>query len=34
VFAIDGKVDEGDLYNAEGIEKMLPRPIAAESSPI
>ena len=25
VFAIDGKVDEGDLYNAEVIEKMLPR---------
>jgi alcohol dehydrogenase (cytochrome c) len=25
VFAIDGKVDEGDLYNTEVIEKMLPR---------
>jgi alcohol dehydrogenase (cytochrome c) len=24
VFAIDGKVDEGDLYNAVVIEKMLP----------
>ena len=24
VFAIDGKVDEGDLYNAQVIEKMLP----------
>ena len=23
VFAIDGKVDEGDLYNTEVIEKML-----------
>ena len=22
-FAIDGKVDEGDLYNTEVIEKML-----------
>jgi alcohol dehydrogenase (cytochrome c) len=25
VFAIDGKVDEGDLYNTEVIEKMLPK---------
>jgi alcohol dehydrogenase (cytochrome c) len=25
VFAVDGKVDEGDLYNAQVIEKMLPR---------
>jgi len=25
VFAIEGKVDEGDLYNTEVIEKMLPR---------
>jgi PQQ-dependent dehydrogenase (methanol/ethanol family) len=24
VFAIDGKVDEGDMYNAQVIEKMLP----------
>ncbi len=24
VFAIDGKVDEGDFYNAQVIEKMLP----------
>jgi alcohol dehydrogenase (cytochrome c) len=24
VFAIDGKVDEGNLYNAQVIEKMLP----------
>ena len=24
VFAIDGKVDEGSLYNAQVIEKMLP----------
>ena len=25
VFAIDGKVDEGDFYNAQVIEKMLPK---------
>ena len=25
VFAVDGKVDEGDLYNTEVIEKMLPK---------
>jgi alcohol dehydrogenase (cytochrome c) len=25
VFAIDGKVDEGDLYNTQVIEKMLPK---------
>jgi hypothetical protein len=24
VFAIDGKVDEGGMYNAQVIEKMLP----------
>ena len=24
VFAIDGKVDEGDAYNARVIEPMLP----------
>jgi len=24
VFAMDGKVDEGNYYNAEVIEKMLP----------
>ena len=24
VFSIDGKVDQGDAYNAEVIEKMLP----------
>ena len=24
VFAIDGKVDEGDYFNAQVIEKMLP----------
>jgi hypothetical protein len=24
VFAIDGKVDEGGVYNAQVIEKMLP----------
>ena len=25
VFAVDGKVDEGGMYNAQVIEKMLPR---------